>query len=432
MEMILFNAPVKSRTRHSRLTPPLGLGYIAASIMRAVYQVSALDFNVSGLNLRRIENIIQWGKPALVGISAHTETYGAARDIARKVKEIDGRIKIVLGGPHPSIMPEQVLGEMDVDYVIAGEGEETVVELLRCTLEGRSNPSEILGLGYRDCNGVVRVNGRRALLDPDEIPWPARELFPLDLYEEQWNVLTARGSCPFKCPFCSASQIWGGRRKARSPQNIIEELKALVAIHGAEHVTFIDDIFTADKKWAYGLIDLLAGLSPQLTWTCATRVDCVDDDLVSAMAGSGCRAIQYGIESGSQTILDSVKGIRKDQVLKAVKSTIAAGIKVTCSFMIPFPDDTVETIRETKVFIRQVLDEGSDMVMSYTTPHPGTAFYERADEFGLKILSTRWADFDAKHNILETRHLSRFQIEELAEEMVRELGLARRDFESLR
>jgi radical SAM superfamily enzyme YgiQ (UPF0313 family) len=251
----------------------------------------------------------------------------------------------------------------------------------------------------------------------------------LDLYEEQWNVLTARGSCPFKCPFCSASQIWGGRRKARSPQNIVEELQALVQLYGADHVTFIDDIFTVDKKWVYGLIDLLKKLKSQLTWTCATRVDCVDEDLIKAMGSTGCTGIQYGIESGSQTILDSVKGIQKDQVLKAVKASVTAGMKVTCSFMIPFPDDTVETIRETKLFIRQVLDLGSDMVMSYTTPHPGTDFYEHADEFGLKILSDRWEDFDARHNILETRHLSRRQIEDLAEEMVRELGLARRDFE---
>jgi anaerobic magnesium-protoporphyrin IX monomethyl ester cyclase len=429
MEMILFNAPVKFRSRHSRLTPPLGLGYLASALMRVGYRVSALDFNVSGLNLRRVENIIEWGKPAVVGISTHTETYGAAMEIARKVKLLDEKIKVVLGGPHPSIMPEQVLGETSVDYVIAGEGEETIVELLRYILEGRSDPAEIPGLAYRDRNGAVRVNGRRALLDPDDIPWPAREIFPLDLYEEKWNVLTARGGCPFKCPFCSASHIWGGRRKARSPRSIIEELKALVELYGADYIAFIDDIFTVDKKWVYGLIDLLEELSPQLTWSCATRVDCVDEDLVGAMANAGCRAIQYGIESGSQTILDSVKGIRKDQVLKAVKASVDAGIKVTCSFMIPFPDDTAETIRETKLFIKQVLDEGSDMVMSYTTPHPGTDFYEHADEFGLKILSNRWEEFDARHNILETRHLSRRQIEDLAEEIVRDLGLARRDFE---
>lgn len=424
--MILFNAPVPVRSRHSRLTPPLGLGYVAAALMRAGYHVSALDFNVSGFNLRRVENIIAWGKPAIVGISAHTETFGTALEIAGKVKQLDSKIHVVLGGPHPSILPEQVLREANVDYVVTGEGEETIVELLRYTLEGKGDPAEIHGLAYRDRSGAVHVNRRRPLLDPDALPWPARDIFPLELYEERWNVLTARGSCPFKCPFCSASHIWGGRRKVRSHQSIVEELKMLVESYGADQVSFIDDIFTVDKKWVYGLMDSLKQFSGPWTWSCATRVDCVDEDLIRAMANAGCRAIQYGIESGSQTILDSVKGIRKDQVLEAVKASVDSGIQVTCSFMIPFPDDTVETIRETKLFIKQVLDQGSDMVMSYTTPHPGTDFYERAEEFGLKILSHRWEEFDAKHNILETRYLSCRQIEDLAEEIVQDLGLARR------
>jgi radical SAM superfamily enzyme YgiQ (UPF0313 family) len=365
----------------------------------------------------------------MVGISTHTETFGNAMEIAGKVKQLDSKIKVVLGGPHPSIMPEQVLREPNVDYVVAGEGEETIVELLRYTLESKGDPAEIRSLAYRDPSGAVRVNSRRPLLDPDALPWPARDIFPLELYEERWNVLTARGSCPFKCPFCSASHIWGGRRKVRSPRSIVEELKMLIDSYGADHVSFIDDIFTVDRKWVYGLIEHLKQFSGQLTWSCATRVDCVDKDLIRAMANAGCRAIQYGIESGSQPILDSVKGIRKDQVLEAVKASVDSGIHVTSSFMIPFPDDTVDTIRETKLFIKQVLDAGSDMVMSYTTPHPGTEFYERADEFGLKILSDRWEEFNAKHNILETRYLSHRQIEGLAEEIARDLDLARRGFE---
>jgi radical SAM superfamily enzyme YgiQ (UPF0313 family) len=189
-----------------------------------------------------VENIIEWAKPALVGISAHTETYGTAVEIARKVKLLDQKIKIVMGGPHPSIMPEQVLAETSLDYVVAGEGEETTVELLRYILEGRGDPAEIKGLAFKDRNGAVRVNERRALLNPDDLPWPARDLFPLDFYEEKWNILTARGSCPFKCPFCSASHIWGGRRKARSPRSIIEELKMLVEVYGSDYISFIDDI----------------------------------------------------------------------------------------------------------------------------------------------------------------------------------------------
>ncbi len=426
MEIVLFNAPVVIRSPHSRLAPPLGLAYLASALMRAGYGVSAIDFNVSGQNLQRVEKIVEWDNPKIIGISAHTETYPAALQIARSVKRINAEIKIVMGGPHPSIMTEKVLQEPALDYVVVGEGEETMVELVHYILEGRGDPAGIKGLAYRDANGAVRVNGRRALLDPDTLPYPARDLFPLEFYQEKWNVLAARGGCPFKCPFCSASQIWGAARKPRSPDSIVRELKMVMEVYGADQVFFNDDIFTADRNRVYEIIRRLRALEFPLTWGCATRVDCVDRKLIEAMAGSGCKGIQYGIESGSQSILDSVKGIRKEHALKAVQASVGAGMMVTSSFMIPFPGDTADSIRETKEFMKQIMDAGSEIVLSYTMPLPGTLFYERADELGLKILTKNWEEFDAKHNILETRCLSREQIDHFVQEIVGELGLKRR------
>ena len=423
MEIVLFNSPVVIRSPHSKLAPPLGLAYVASALMSAGYHVSAVDFNVSGHNLRRVENIIEWDKPAVVGISAHTETYPTALQIARHVRRLNENIRIVMGGPHPSIMPDNVLQEPELDFAVVGEGEETMVELVRYLLEGSGKPSRIKGLAYRDSNGSIRVNERRALLNPDSLPYPARDLFPLEFYEEKWNVLTARGGCPFKCPFCSASQIWGAARKARSPHSVVTELKMLSEQYGATEVFFTDDVFTLDRSRVYEMVRLLKELQYPITWGCATRVDCVDRNLIRDMASSGCVGIQYGIESGSQHILDAVKRIRKEHALEAVGASVAAGMKVTSSFMIPLPDDTVESIRETKEFMRQIIDAGSEIVISYTTPLPGTVFYECANELGLKILTDRWEEFDAKHNILETRHLSREQIDELVQEIVSELDL---------
>jgi radical SAM superfamily enzyme YgiQ (UPF0313 family) len=143
------------------------------------------------------------------------------------------------------------------------------------------------------------------------------------------------------------------------------------------------------------------------------------------MARSGCRAIQYGVESGAQEILDSVKGIKKEEALEAVRGAREAGIDVASSFMIPFPEDTPQTIRETKTFIKQLHSAGSKILMSYTTPYPGTRFYQRSGELGLKILAKAWDEFDAKHNVLETKYLSAGQIDELVAELVQELGLLR-------
>ncbi|MDI6872595.1 MAG: radical SAM protein [Bacillota bacterium] len=422
MKIVLINSPVRRRSPHSRLAPPLGLAYIASVLLMEGYEVSAVDFNVSGLNLNRVDRLVEVEKPALVGISAHTETYPNALQIARRIKAKAPETKVVLGGPHPTLLPGEILAEEAVDFVVVGEGEETMVELARHLTTGLGEPGDIKGLGYKDRAGP-RVNARRKPLHPDAFPYPARELFPLEFYEDKWNVLTARGGCPFKCPFCSASAIWGGRRRARIPKHVVGEVEALSERYGATYVFFADDIFTLNHRWVRELLDLLVKLDRRPEWGCATRVDLVDQKLLREMAKAGCRAIQFGVESGSQRILDSVKGIKKEQVLRAVQAAVGAGIEVASSFMIPFPEDTRESIKETKDFIKQLYYAGSKVLLSYTSPYPGTHFYQNAAELGIKLLTDRWEEFDAKHNVLETKHLSAQEIEELVQEIVEETGL---------
>lgn len=423
MNISLINAPVAHPSPHSRLAPPLGLAYIAAVLLEAGHRVSAVDYNVSGLHVQRVTRLVERDKPHIVGISAHTETYPNALKIAEIIKDINPDVKIVLGGPHPSILPQEVLAEPTVDFIVVGEGEATMLELAEMVQAGTSEFAEIKGLGYKDASGTIHINERRPLLDPDQLPIPVRELFPMEFYQDRFNVLAARGGCPFKCPFCSASFIWSGKRRARSPQNIMQEIRFLMEHHGAEYIFFSDDIFTIDKKWVNEIMDELTNLPYPLEWGCATRVDMVTPELLQRMAETGCRAIQYGVESGCQKILDSVKGIKKEQVLTAVKAATQVGIDIACSFMIPFPEDTVETIRETKEFIRQVAEAGSKVLLSFTSPYPGTYFYQNADQLGLKILAKSWEEYDAKHNILETKYLTAEQIDQLVGEIVRDLGL---------
>jgi len=422
VDIILFNAPVTIRNEHARLTPPLGLAYLASAVRDRGYTVSAVDFNVSGLNLRRVDSIVAYDKPAIVGISAMTETYPNALAIARRVKETSPGTVVVLGGAHPTIMPEAVLGETAVDYAVVGAGEQGLTALVRFVLEGVGDLAEVPGLVWRD-GETVRVNPRAALSSPDELPRPARDLFPMEFYKDKWNVLTATGSCPFRCPFCSAASLWHGRRKMRSPAGVVEELRELSMDHGVDRVFFTDDLFTMDKGWVRELADELHTLERPVEWGCATRVDQVDADLLRVMAEAGCTGVQFGVESGSQRILDSVKGIDKAQVLEAIRSAVAVGIDVVSSFMAPFPEDTRETLAESHAFMREVRDAGSRIFLSYTCPYPGTVFYEKADELGLRILSDRWDEYDAKHVVMETRHLSAAEIESIVSEMARDLGL---------
>ncbi|MGE5509051.1 MAG: B12-binding domain-containing radical SAM protein [Chitinophagales bacterium] len=357
-------------------------------------------------------------------LSAHTETYPNGLKIVRRVKELHTNVREVFGGPHPSILPEEVLAEEAVDFVVVGEGEATMAELVDHLGSGEGDLARIKGLGYKR-GRELHVNERREPLDPDSLPWPARDLFPLDFYQDRWNVLTARGGCPFKCPFCSASFLWQGHRRPRAPRLIVDEVRMLMEEYVAGYVFFSDDIFTLNRKWVHELLGLLTELPYPLEWGCATLVDAVDRTLLEEMARAGCRAIQYGIESGSQEILDSVKHIQKGQAVEAVQAAVGAGIEVACSFMVAFPEDTRETIRETAAFMKRLSDLGGRILLSYTTPYPGTHSYQHAQELGLKILADGWEEFDAKYNVLETKHLSAAEIDAQVEKVAAELGLRR-------
>jgi radical SAM superfamily enzyme YgiQ (UPF0313 family) len=173
------------------------------------------------------------------------------------------------------------------------------------------------------------------------------------------------------------------------------------------------------------LLAELPRLGGLVTWGCATRVDRVDEDLLRRMAASGCTGIQFGVESGAQSILDSVKGIEKQRALDAVTWATAAGIKAGASFMVPFPDDTAETLHETFEFMGVLKDAGAELMMSYTAPFPGTLFYEKAGELGIRILTDDWEQFDAKHVVMETRNLDAATIEEIVARETSRLGFER-------
>jgi len=425
MRVLLLQAPVSIRSPHAHLSPPLGLAYIAQHLIEQGHEVDLLDLNVTSLNPARIKVVLNRVRPEFVGVSSHTETYPNALVLADLVKQHDPSIAVIFGGPHASILPLEVLAEPDVDFVAVGEGEQTAAELVRALETGADSETLklIAGLGLT-VDGVPTLNAPREPLDSADIGRPARQLLSLDFYEDAHNVLAARGGCPYRCPFCSASYIWGGHRRMRPVADVLDEVGEVIRDYGAEHVFFVDDILTLDRRWLNELMDGIEERGGGFTWGCATRVDRVDDEMLHRMAETGCTGIQFGIESGAQEILDSVKGIRKEDALAAVRSAVGAGISVACSFMIPFPDDTEETLAQTAAFMAQIREAGGKLLISYTTPFPGTMFYERAEELGLTILTRDWSLYDCKHMVMETKNFSAERIEALAAGIARGLGMS--------
>lgn len=427
MKVGLVNAPVSVVTDHSKMDPPLGLAYVGSYLISEGYRVFGLDMNLGGLNFQRVERLIDKGVE-VVGVSSQTESFPNALKIADKIKSINENVKVVFGGPHPSLKPKEALSNENVDYVVMGEGEKTFVELIdQLSGEDDVDASDVNGVALKK-NGVFLINDNRDPVDLDNLLRPARELFPLRFYDQPWTVLTSRGGCPFECPFCSAPKIWENEKRYRNPKDILDEIEFLVQNKNARFVFLVDDTLTINKQWTQNLLRKLEQSEFDFNWGCSTRIDQVDKNLLRKMNEANCVSIQFGMETGSQELLNSIKGgIDKDEALEKVKLAEDIGIDTACTFMFPHPNDTVETLKETKEFMNNISEAGSKVLLSCTSPFPGTEYRERANEFGIDILTNDWNKYDAKHIVFETENFSKQELEELLNELVNEVGLKSRN-----
>ena len=431
-DVLLINAPVRGARldQHASLGLPLGLAYIAAVLRQHGYRPSIVDLNINGMDPARAKALIEMANPAVLGISTHTETYLGGLEFARIAKELRPDLPVIMGGAHASVMYEETIREDCVDYVVKGEGELTTLELADFLIKGVGAPEDIKGIVFKRDGVVVVTEDRPFIDDPDTLPFPARDLLPMEYYTFPGNLLTSRGGCPFACDFCAVNSIWQGRRRYRRPETVIEEVKLVMSQFGLAGVAFADDTFTLNRTHTLRLCGLLKDMADAgmgVPWTCSTRADLVDRELLETMVEAGCYGIQYGVEAGSQEILDLIgKGITLDQVRDAVRTSVEVGVRdILCSFMFPHPADTVDTVRAQKRFMKELSDMGARISMSYTTPYPGTLYREHADELGIRLLSHSWDDFNAKHVNFTTEHLSEHELTELAKEIAEEVGLER-------
>jgi len=361
--------------------PPLGLAYLAAVLERDGHQVGIFDFGLNP-NTSLEEDVVQVCAfdPHIVGITAMTSLYHSALETAILLKAYLGR-PIVVGGPHATVYPERVLAESPViDYVVRGEGEETILELIRALDGGDRDLSAIKGLTYR-LRGEIISNPARALItDLDALPFPARHLFDLKRYglctpegQPMVTILSSRG-CPYNCSYCFKG-IVGRTYRQRSPGNIIAELQQVIAYYGVRNFYFIDDLFTIDRRRLEAITERLIAEKLDIRWQCLGRVDRVDAEILRKMYAAGCRRIHYGIESGNPEVLRRIgKGIKLHQVRQAVRWAKEAGIHVKGYFMLGLPGDTEETMQQTIDLATELdLDEA---MFSLTTPFPGTRLWD--------------------------------------------------------
>jgi len=411
-DILLVQPPMPEHLRqYAReviVCPPLGLGYLASTLLEKGFNVELNDLSIENPDKEGIASELQRRQPKILGVTTTTSTYKNALNVAAIAKEIDPNIMTVLGGPHVTFTDEETLKNRQVDVVVRHEGELTMLELCQRTLNGGKELEQIAGITYRKDNAIAKNSDRPLIENLDQLPFPARHLMRLDKYLSPGAIITSRG-CPSKCVFCAAEAMSGGRYRVRSPANVVSEIEKMVNDFSPRFFFIADDTFTVFRDRTREMCKLLRSLEKKVEWVCESRANFIDKPILQEMAEAGCTAIQFGVESGSEKILKAIKkGINLDQVRRAVRWAVEAKILPVCSFMVPHPEDAWKTVKETKKFMLELKDMGAFIYVSVTTPFPGTYLYLHAKELEVTIVTddTDKYDLTGESPVIRTRNLS--------------------------
>ena len=386
--------------------PPMGLLYLGAYLEREGYHVEISDFCSSDQGPK-------YSSYDLVGISTDTTRHLKAMEIARRAKEAG--CMVVMGGPHPCYIDEEILASGWVDFIVHGEGEVTLLELVRSLEEGKNHWEVIKGLSFQRGAETVRTPPRPFIQDLDSLPFPARHLIDMDLYRRTkfgeraiTPVVTSRG-CPANCNFCSSSSFFGRRWRARSPDSVVEELKALHDNYGFDAVAFVDDNFTLSPERVVAISEEIIRKGLDIWWWNFSRVENIveNEEMLEVMKKAGAKTIYVGVESANpQSLAELGKKMNLDSVGKAIELLKRHGFEIFASYILGNPSDKVVNIYETINFAKRL--DTNVAQFSILTPYPGTALYEDLKE---RIWTRHWPFYDSQHLVYKYEHISFIRME---------------------
>ena len=393
--------------------PPINLAIVAA-VLEKNHEVIVIDSPTEGWrNLEEIDgttyrvglsnetiiNRLRSNPPNIVIIEIPFSGWSrTAFEVAALAKN-NINASTILFGQHPSARPEACLSNPNVDFVVIGEPENTILELT-AAIEKKKGFEKIKGIGYLENGKPVITSPRPVIQDLDSLPFPARHLLPMKDYNiavkenhlrgeirKPWTIIITSRGCPYNCIFCSNCIVWGKKWRARSPDNVVEEIKQVIDKFHVEQIDFNDDNLTLDKKRMESICDLIIEKKLRFEWFTPNgiRADTLNEALLRKMKKAGCKKIRLAPESGVQRIVDQV--IKKNQELKSVEKAVIlckkVGIKVGCFFVIGLIGETKEDIEETIKFAYKLRQLGADsFIFSIATPLYGTELYEQAKRSG--------------------------------------------------
>lgn len=429
MKVLLINPPFQRLKGIAHTYFPLGLGYLCADLSRdnrinaMVYNAETPDlsehlpFHVKYQDMlklhrnyiyalqnnkhyvwKEVYRVIQEFNPDLIGLSIMTAKYSSAIEIAQIAKSINNNYKVVCGGPHPTIDPEGVLQNPGVDFVVRGEGEETLKELVDLTIQHKDTFQEKLssvdGLSYKSDSRIYHNRERKLIENLDDLSFPARDklFFGHRYLPSSWgDMITLRG-CPFRCGYCGAHNTWHYKVRYREPLKVLEEINTVIAQYNTREFYFWDDNFTLDRERTLELCQLITQNNIRISWGCTTRVDLLDDSTVKELKQAGCTLISIGIETASPRMLTSIhKDITIEKIYSAIGLLDKYGLKYEAFFMLGFPEETEEDIEQTFSFMQRL--NKAKICFSIFTPYPGTEQYEIAKRHNLIPERHDWSKF---------------------------------------
>ncbi len=400
--LIIPVRPTGCNDKNFNYHPPLGLMYISSVLKRSGRNVDVLNLNHrSG----KVEDIIhtaldvgeKYDFICTGGLSTH---YQQVREVVEAVRGHKEGARIILGGGLITSEPELMLNALKPDFIVIGEGEKTIVELLSC-LENGGNIAHVLGIGYRDKSGKIVINQPQpAIKDLESLPLPDFEGFELETYMDNLkpssNValdlydfpraypLICSRSCPFKCTFCFHPV--GKLYRQRSMDSIINELDTAINRYKANVIIIYDELFSLNKERVYEFCERLKkiqeGVSWKIRWMCQMRVDKLDKEFLKTMKDAGCYMVSYGFESYSPVVLKSMKKqITPSQIDKAIKLTLEQKISIVGNFIFGDKAETVQTANETLDYWKANHHYG--IMFAFINPYPGTELYNHCIEKGI-------------------------------------------------
>jgi len=391
MKVLLVFSPYEYMKKATTHQFPLGLGYMAAVLRLNNIEVKIVDLRYDVK--KEFNTLLAEFSPDIVGISCMTQNHAQAYRVAHTVKSILKDTTVILGGVHATFMHKEMLqSQKDIDIVVIGEGEKTMLEL--CQSFDKGIPQEkllkIQGIAFRHNGDITITPGRLRIQELDELPYPAFDLVILPDIEDYFKtsrtlpILTSRG-CPFLCAFCSTSVMHGRQYRARIPEKIVDEIEYFKDKFTISSFYFVDDTFTINKERAKKICLEIIRRNLNISWGCSARVDTLSFDLIKLMKRAGCNTIFFGIESLNDNVLKKLKkGFTTKQVYESVKMTLDEGIVIDTSFILGIPGDDFKNIERIRTFVKKYKINGRVLTNTLQIL-PGTDMFLNPQNYGITL-----------------------------------------------